>query len=163
MPIQLHTPKGNELYHRSPEKTPKYSIFGVNKMMDFAYIPISNVERNNRGFFTEPQPKDPSYYRKGLIQLQNKEPIDVPVWALSTEKVTDEKPVIMNNYDNNNSNNNKMSNNVSSRTVNETILLIGNVWYWKIFPFSSIWIILVCVAIWRKSCSVNWRFWSLER
>lgn len=113
MPIQLHSRKGNELYHRSPEKTHKYSIFGVNKMMDFAYIPISNVERNNRGFFTEPQQKDPSYYQKGLIKIENTKSIDVPVWTLPTEKVTHEAVTI----NNNNNNNNKSS----SKTVNEVI------------------------------------------
>ncbi|EPB91579.1 hypothetical protein HMPREF1544_01501 [Mucor circinelloides 1006PhL] len=139
MPIQLHSQKGNELYHRSPEKTPKYSIFGANKMMNFAYIPISNVERNNRGFFTEPQPKDPSYYRKGLIQIKNKEPIDVPVWTLSTEKAAEGKPVIMNNYDNsnnNNNNNNKMNNSTSSRTFvwpygGNHVVLTGDFDHWK--------------------------------
>ncbi|KAL9549956.1 hypothetical protein MBANPS3_004971 [Mucor bainieri] len=136
MPIQLHSQKGNELYHRTPEKTPKYSIFGVNKMMNFAYIPISNVERNNRGFFTEPQPKDPSYYRKGLVQLKNKEPIDVPVWTLSTDKVTNEEPVIVNSHDNNNNNNNKMSNDVSSRTFvwpygGHHVVLTGDFDHWK--------------------------------
>jgi hypothetical protein len=111
MPIQLHNQKGNDLYHRSPEKLHKYSIFGANKAMNFAYIPISNVERNNRGFFAEAQQKDPSYYQKGLIKLGNAKSIDVPVWTLPTEKATHEAVTV------NNNNNNKNT----SKTVNEVI------------------------------------------
>ncbi|CEP18060.1 hypothetical protein [Parasitella parasitica] len=99
MPIQLHSSKGSELYHRSFEKCHKYSIFGANKTMDFAYVPVSNVERNNRGFFTASHIKDPSYYKKKDDTISSINSIDAPVWTLSDEQVVP-KAVIQNNHNN---------------------------------------------------------------
>lgn len=81
MPIQLHHKNGAEVYHRPLENTNKFSIFGDNDKMDYAYVSISDVERNNKGFYTDIKHKDPAYYRNGLIKLDINS-IDVPVWTL---------------------------------------------------------------------------------
>ncbi|KAI9476289.1 MAG: immunoglobulin E-set [Benjaminiella poitrasii] len=86
MPIQLYSKSGAEVYHhrsKGEDNEEKYSIFGhSNKAMDYAYVPISNIKRNNRGFYKQSKPKDPSYYHQNITKLENKIHIGVPVWTL---------------------------------------------------------------------------------
>ncbi|KAI8642898.1 immunoglobulin E-set [Parasitella parasitica] len=129
MPIQLHSPKGSELYHRSSEKSQKHSIFGGNKMMNFAYVPVSNVERNNRGFFTASHTKNPSYSRKEHNTINHTNSIDAPVWTLPVEK-----PLSPNAATQNNSINNQKKS--SSRTFvwpygGKHVVLTGDFDHWQ--------------------------------
>lgn len=100
MPVQLYKDQ-KKIYTHAPEdikskmkKNEKYSIFGKYQgAMNFAYVPISNVERNNKGLYTESY-REPSYYNENLHRL-NRPSIDVPVWLLPfTDKSKDENQVI---------------------------------------------------------------------
>lgn len=88
MPVQLFNDNHKKLYNHISEdlklknkRNEKYSIFGHHiKAMDFAYVPISNVERNNKGLYTESY-NEPSYYNEGL-QRSSHQSMSVPVWLL---------------------------------------------------------------------------------
>jgi hypothetical protein len=83
MKIQISKKDGTKLNHRDGAAAEKYSIFGLYKMMNYAYVTIANEERNNRGLYTESN-KTPEYYTQGINQLNNK--INQDVWTLSSQK-----------------------------------------------------------------------------
>lgn len=72
MPIHLNNKSGTQLYHRSGDtSSKKYSIFGENGVMNYAYVTTSDEERNNRGLYTTPI-KKPEYLNDDIIQLDSK-------------------------------------------------------------------------------------------
>jgi hypothetical protein len=150
MPIQLNHKNGAEVYHRPLEKRSKFSIFGSNNQMNYGYVAISDEERNNRGFYTEIEHKDPAYYRKGL-KLENAKPIGAPVWTLplpttsTIDQPQEAQPSVTESITPSVTGINKMG----SKTV---------IYKNTCIPKTYTEFLLVCLALWRKTSIIDWRF-----